>query len=68
MAEWDGSAAAAFPRIRPGRSQRCVLLPVRRKNIVANGLAQRCEVQVAYAIGKRAGLSVRGYFRHRCEE
>ena len=28
------------------------------KNIVANGLAERCEVQVAYAIGKSEPVSL----------
>ena len=28
------------------------------KNIVANGLAERCEVQVAYAIGKSDSVSL----------
>jgi S-adenosylmethionine synthetase len=40
------------------------------KNIVAGGLAQRCEVQIAYAIGVAEPISVRidGFGTARCDE
>jgi len=43
----------------------CYMARYVAKNVVAAGLATRCEVQLAYAIGVASGLGFGGHFRHR---
>ncbi len=67
-AAWPGTAAAPSPaRTRPRSTARAAYaMRWVAKNVVAAGLADRCEVQVAYAIGKASpvGLFVET-LRHR---
>ena len=58
----------AFSGKDPSKVDRSAAYAMRwvAKNVVAAGLADRCEVQVAYAIGKaQPGRRVRGDLRHR---
>jgi S-adenosylmethionine synthetase len=57
----------AFSGKDPSKVDRSAAYAMRwvAKNVVAAGLADRCEVQVAYAIGKARGRDVRRHVRHR---
>jgi S-adenosylmethionine synthetase len=59
MGGWDATRVALFRvKIRPGGSLGAYAARWVAKNIVAAGLAERCEVQVAYAIGVARPLSI----------
>lgn len=54
MVEWPRHGGGAFSGKDPSKVDRSAAYAMRwiAKNVVAAGLASRCEVQVAYAIGK----------------
>jgi S-adenosylmethionine synthetase len=59
MAAWAGTAAA-HSAVKTHEGDRSAAYAARwaAKNVVAAGLAERCEIQVAYAIGVAHPLSV----------
>ena len=60
-AAWAATAAAPSPGKDPSKVDRSAAYAARwvAKNLVAAGLARRCEVQVAYAIGVAEPVSIR---------
>ncbi|MEZ4608274.1 MAG: methionine adenosyltransferase domain-containing protein [Deinococcales bacterium] len=60
MGVWDDMAGGAFSGKDPTKVDRSAAYAARwvAKNVVAAGLAERCEVQVAYAIGVARPLSL----------
>jgi len=60
MAAWAVTAGGAFSGKDPTKVDRsaCYMARYIAKNIVASGLATRCEVQLAYAIGVAEPVSV----------
>ena len=68
MAAWARHGGGAFSGKDPTKVDRSAAYAARwvAKNVVAAGLAERCEIQVAYAIGVAHPLSdQRRNFRHR---
>ena len=60
MAAWGGTVGGAFSGKDPTKVDRSAAYAARwaAKNVVAAGLAERCEIQVAYAIGVARPLSI----------
>ena len=61
MAAWGATVGGAFSGKDPSKVDRSAAYAARyvAKNVVAAGLADRCEVQVAYAIGIAEPVSIR---------